>query len=92
MARLKEKIGDDGGRGRLSSVHTNHRTDAYKTNTTHRSHISPSLQERDVPAEMIGEVRLPSYVLIDFDTTKALNESAQAHAANRDKGEQVATR
>jgi len=26
-----------------------------------------------------------SYALIDFDTTKALNESAQAHAANRDR-------
>lgn len=25
-----------------------------------------------------------SYALIDFDTTKALNESAQAHAANRE--------
>lgn len=26
-----------------------------------------------------------SYTLIDFDTTKALTESAQAHAANRFK-------
>lgn len=33
----------------------------------------------------VSDPRPLSYAMIDFDTTKALNESAQAHAANRDR-------
>lgn len=43
-------------------------------------HINPLMMEGQEGADP----RPLSYALIDFDTTKALNESAQAHAASRE--------
>lgn len=69
-------------KGVLSSVQTNRpRIDV--------SRFSESLvdqKSQDVHCHGVNEGRPLSYTLIDFDTTKALNDSALAHAANRDKG------
>lgn len=88
VTKLKEKIMNEDVRtkGILSSVKANHSHDEpSRTNGLTDGEVvgHPSVQKRT--DRLVGSRPL-SYVLIDFDTTKALNDSAQAHAANRDKG------
>lgn len=55
--------------------HQQRKRDA-STSTDNNQHVHTNIDTQSDPRPL-------SYVLIDFDTTKALEESAQAHAANR---------
>lgn len=53
----------------------------HRNNNKKDASTSTDNPQNDV--RLLADPRPLSYTLIDFDTTKALTESAQAHAANR---------
>jgi hypothetical protein len=86
--RLNEKI--DSKESQLSSQKNNcPKPKSTSTRVRQRRDASTNTESNQLqsPVEVImdGSVKPLSYVLIDFEATKALNDSAQDHAATRAK-------
>uniref|UniRef100_A0A6G1SQ44 Fibroblast growth factor receptor substrate 2 n=1 Tax=Aceria tosichella TaxID=561515 RepID=A0A6G1SQ44_9ACAR len=90
--RLNEMINSKESRlNRQTNESPMSRAKPTSTRIPQRGHASTSTDsdqqqsQSSTEATMDGAVKPLSYVLIDFETTKALNDSAQAHAAMRIK-------